>query len=154
MVTDDCGTITSMTSRVRILDYISFVNPGLVAQGLDPITLTALVFCDTGNVTYEWRNEFTGDIEGTDPTLLLVPEPTETTLYRLTVTDPVNGVSTAFSLVLVNPNSNGEDPNGDNENTVEDLHFVVPNWGGESDFEVDGDETLTILDLLYINTGL
>lgn len=80
-----------------------FVEPPVVFQGEDPITFTAQVngAQGTGTLSYEWIREDTNAVIGSEASITLNPEFTETTSVRVKVMDDQNRTGEGYGLIIV-----------------------------------------------------
>lgn len=147
-VEGDCGSVTSdgVTLSVENGSFSVTVSPSWVTQGVDDILLISEVNCGVPGYSYLWQDRQLNTL-GTDSTLLLVPRPASSLQITLTVTDSLNDSVQAEAFVLVHPNET--DPDGDGNNDLDDLLFVIEDWRRTSPFDADGDGIVTVLDLMY-----
>ncbi len=153
LVTDSHG-LSDPTPDIREVTvvYCPDVVVHSVALGLGDVQLTAVMPCETPDVSWSWHNLVTGEIFGIDENpVILDPVPTESTSYRIDVTDNATGeVGTATARVLAPIDPLFLDFDGDGCNTIEDLWEAASMWLQASP-DADGDNLLTITDLLYIH---
>lgn len=154
-VTSTC-TLTSRAATLWIGDPLSVeVSPAGSAQGLTPLTLELQHLCEVGNTQVSWTNLNTGTVYGPNVNPLHLPAVlTETTDFAATVTNLDTGESlTTEVTILVSPNAQYLDYNGDGCNTLDDLKPLLPGWTAPLAQDPDGNGTLNVLDLLYLNTA-
>ncbi len=115
------------------------VSPDISVQGLEVITLDAILPDDIVPTTIRWENMSSGALLSEDFSLAYDPLPGRTVRLRVTARDIKGREGEAFAVILVNPE--GLDLNGDGKNTIEDLRQVTDQWAPE---------TKSVLDLLHI----
>lgn len=126
------------------------ITPGGIAQGLNPIVFTAQADCILEPVTYTWSVEGQPVLD-VGQSITLQPDFNQTTSVSVQMTDQGDQVFSAQAKILVSLNPNLVDPNGDGQNTIEDLRLVATHWRGATlDFDSDGDETMSVLDLVFV----
>ncbi|QTD48711.1 hypothetical protein [Sulfidibacter corallicola] len=118
-----------------------FVDPPVVLQGVDALSLTAVVFEETEIAEYRWINELTDETVGTERVLSFDEPLAETTPFRVEVRAEDGRSGESFALVLVY--EGGHDPNGDGHNDMDDLLTQLPQWSIQA---------ADVLDLLTIRT--
>ncbi len=150
IISSSCANETTASATLSFGEATLSISPSAAVLGLNTLSFSAMPLCETAPVSYEWRDE-DDNIIGTTDTLTLDPPPAESAFYYLTMTDAAPSMIQLPVGVLVNPN--GLDLNGDGFNTLDDLLFLVESWNMASVFDVDGDNILTIADMMYINTG-
>lgn len=149
------GPCAATTDMVMIeANDLSIDTLGSFGQGLNPVTLEATAVCTTDPTTIEWFNDDTGTSFGVgNNPVTLGSLLTETTVFRVTVTDSSRAVVTEFVTVLVS-NDDVADPNGDGCNTVEDMVTAASEWlSTDSMFDADGNGIVDVRDLAFINTS-
>ncbi|CAM2007478.1 hypothetical protein [Acanthopleuribacter pedis] len=119
------------------------IDPEISVQGLEVITLDALLPDGVVPNAIRWENLETGAILSQDFSLAYDPLPGRTVSMRVLVTDNLGRVGEAFAVILVNPD--GLDLNGDGQNTIEDLRQAARKWSSENKTEAK-----SVLDLLHI----
>ncbi|CAM2067382.1 Immunoglobulin domain-containing protein [Sulfidibacter corallicola] len=150
VVSGACDSATTAPATL-VGDLEATITNGDIAQGLSVITLNSQVDCGEPDFSYSWTEVGDPTVLGTQATLALSPAPQATTTYEVEVTDATSASVTDRVTVLVSPISLDADGNG--FNTIADLWFVGQGWPDDLDFDVDEDDLLTVLDLLYINLG-
>lgn len=115
------------------------VSPDISVQGLEVITLDAILPDDIEPTSIRWENMSSGALLSEDFSLAYDPLPGRTVRLRVTARDVKGREGEAFAVILVNPE--GLDLNGDGKNTVEDLRQVTDQWSPQSK---------SVLDLLHI----
>ncbi|CAM2010135.1 DUF4874 domain-containing protein [Acanthopleuribacter pedis] len=126
------------------------VTPGAhLAQGRDPLVLTAAATCSSGALSFAWVNPETGVPAGHSAGITL-PVLTETTRYRVTVTD-ARFTRERDVRVLATANPLFRDVNGDGCNDVADLWALAATWGDGMADDADGNRRVDVRDLLFIN---
>jgi len=150
------GACTPSEDMVMIeANDLSIDTLGSFGQGLDPVTLEATAVCTTDPTTIEWFNNDTGASFGVGNNPVTLPSLlTETTVFRVEVTDSSRAVVTEFVTVLVSDNPDVSDPNGDGCNTVEDLVLACSEWLSESSvYDADNNGQVDVRDFAFINTS-
>jgi hypothetical protein len=145
-VTDDDGTRAVARSVIVVTPSVSafpvFIDPGFELQGVDFLSFTFFIPDPAITpVSYEWRNETQGTVLSTEAELTLTEILDIDTIITLKVTDDQGNVGYGLAIVLVYPG--GVDPDGDGQNTIEDLHCQLPRWTDD----------MTLEDFLRIPTG-
>lgn len=115
------------------------VSPDISVQGLEVITLDAILPDDIVPTSIRWENMSSGALLSEDFSLAYDPLPGRTVRLRVTAMDIKGRVGEAFAVILVNPD--GLDLNGDGKNTVEDLRQATEQWAPQNK---------SVLDLLHI----
>ncbi|MBO1316847.1 immunoglobulin domain-containing protein [Acanthopleuribacter pedis] len=152
VVTGPCNSETSGDARLFSTFQADIITEN-TAQGLENITLRNSVFCGAPDFSYAWTALGNPTVLGTAATFTVDPAPQVTTTYVLTVTDAGSSQATDQVTIVVSPVS--LDPNGDGRNDIEDLYFLIQEWvAGDLEFDADGDEELTILDILHHNWNI
>ncbi|MCB1041871.1 MAG: hypothetical protein KDC35_02970 [Acidobacteria bacterium] len=124
-------------------------------QGLLQIQLEAQVDCEVNPLFIQWEDLLTMSVinTGSNPYGLANPYP-HTTWIEVTVQDTTTLESfTDQTLVLVSDNPLYFDANNDGCNTLQDIHFVSPQWGQSIPDDPNSDGVFNILDFIYINTS-
>ncbi|MEE4247003.1 MAG: leucine-rich repeat domain-containing protein [Kangiellaceae bacterium] len=149
LITNACGSVTTDMAMLNVQDNLS-VRIIAPPQGLQPVTLEALISCGTSPVSWEWKDESTEVVFGINenPVTLgaLLPE---TTLFSVTVSEP-GEMATAFATVLVANDPIFQDYNGDGCNTIQDLWLLAEDWGAEGS-DANGDQIIDVRDLMFVD---
>ncbi|MDJ0838801.1 MAG: hypothetical protein QNK37_19945 [Acidobacteriota bacterium] len=153
LVTGPDSAVVSREARLNIETFSLLLDRTGITQGILPVTLRAQAVCGTPPYSFEWRDPTTGAFIGAGRTLTLPGLLTETTTFEVTLTDARGERHRGRVVVIAGGNDEILDPNGDGKNDPADLLFVIQTWQASSQFDVDGDGLITILDLLFINTG-
>lgn len=152
-ITNPCGSIQSTSATLGILDFDITITPGSLPMGVHPIVLNAERLCGESPVSFEWRDQDGGVVSQTQ-SLIVEPELNETSTFTVTATDNASMQASASVTVLVSENPNLTDPNGDGTNSEADFIFVGVDWSTDSTtFDADGDGSITVKDLAFVNGG-
>lgn len=152
-VTNVCGTVVSESAQLTV-DGGSLavrVSPSSAAQGLDPVSLEAVIECALPEVGLLWTNLTTNQTFTANP--LVLQNLTQTTTFNLTVTDGLRrDVVSVNVIILVAEQSDFFDYNNDGCNNIQDLWDLGVDWNvGDFVGDPNGDGRINVLDLLYIN---
>ncbi|CAM2010738.1 immunoglobulin domain-containing protein [Acanthopleuribacter pedis] len=155
-VDDNCVTLTSSPAELTLGSTAAEVFPRVQALGVGNVSIIANVTCEGSAPDYAWVNQNTNTAISNAQNLSENPsEFLETTAFVFTLTNTqTQQTAEATALLLVSDNVLMTDPNQDQANNIFDLRLVVSDWGGtDITFDADGDDQITVLDLLYINIG-
>ena len=155
-ITNDCGVLSSETVTLTLQkDLRVQARPRRLAQGIMPLRLEVDISCSDSPTDWYWQNLTTQAIFGeqTNP-VTLDALLMETTLFQCHVSGPSQSVS-AEILALVAADPFYFDPNGDGCNSLDDLHYLLEDWGASYPQHNDpsGDGHFDVRDFLYLNLG-
>lgn len=102
------------------------VNPPVAVQGLQVLTMEAVVAADVNPVEFKWINSDDNTVIGNLPSIVFDPVPTGTVKVRLEMKDYLGRVSASEGTLIVN--SNMYDLNQDGVSDIKDLYFALPDW--------------------------
>jgi hypothetical protein len=153
VITNACGSVTSDSATLAVDPFLVSAPVTAFTQGLDLITLGVQTECGVDPVTYEWREQPSGNVVGSNPTFTIDP-PLETSAdFEVEVTS--GSGSSAVIEFSVLANSGSIDPNNDGVSNIEDLYFAVSQLWLTTDpiYDVDGSGFVRVNDLLFTFPG-
>ncbi|MCB1043618.1 MAG: hypothetical protein KDC35_11790 [Acidobacteria bacterium] len=123
------------------------------AQGLTPLILGGSANCSSMGDTLQWENLTSGFMYPLNQNPITVdPILTQTSTFRMTVTDPVTMASSSVMVPILVHDSLIYDWNGDGCNSVADIQNAAVFWRQNYMNDPNGDGWMDIRDYLYINT--
>ena len=151
VVSNGCGSVTSLGASVTVSVYGVTVNADVVAQGLFPLTLQADIACPVPPISLSWRDLNTLVIFGVNENPVTLDSIlSETTVFEVTVNDNSDAPVTDTVLALVSADPIYFDLNGDGCNDANDLLALAELWL-QTVSDPNGDNFIDIRDFLYIN---
>ena len=153
VVSNGCGSETSAIAVLTVATLDVSINPPVVAQGLAPVTLEAIITCDVPPTDIEWENLNSGMVFGFgENPVTLSSVLMETSTIQVTISDDARDVVANTAVILVADNDQFLDLNGDGCNTIEDLWTLAEMWRQTSLNDANGDGIIDVLDFLFVNT--
>lgn len=133
--------------------YTGRIDQAVYVQGVKSIRIPVDIDCDGNPADIEWVDLTTMGVLGSDvnPLVLTNPYPVSSQI-EVTVQDTVTLQQFQDqTFVLVSPNTNYFDVNGDNCNNLSDLHALLEDWGSTSTNDPSGNGLIDVADYVYIN---
>ncbi|MDJ0837754.1 MAG: immunoglobulin domain-containing protein [Acidobacteriota bacterium] len=150
-VTGFNGAFFSEPAYVSLSDFAATLNFRSRTQGLKAVLARAVPFCGRPPYTYAWEDSSGAFMA--DTFVFAIPWQTQVETFTLRITDADGKEIRTAVTVLGTPNTFMLDPNYDGKNTVEDLFLTASIWQLDSGLDADGDRKITVLDMLFVDTG-